>query len=151
MRTRGTRLLIFFSLYSRRSFLLISLAFENPVEGRTKIWQLYNLILTLFGLIFRRIYIYICYFFRLYMKRYPFTIVQWQFSKRRLVFEFNAPTWHTNLKRKILNIWSRVPKRIQNKLVSSSAHSFNLMRFAALVIIFSISTCNYPIVVWSCD
>ena len=32
---------------------------SNPVEGRTKIWQLYNLILTLFGLIFRRIYIYI--------------------------------------------------------------------------------------------
>jgi hypothetical protein len=49
---------------------------------------------------------------------------------------------------------SLVPKRIQIKLVrvSSSAHSFNLMRFAALVIIFSISTpCNYPIVVWSCD
>ena len=32
MRTRGTRLLIFFSLYSRRSFLLISLAFENPLS-----------------------------------------------------------------------------------------------------------------------
>ena len=32
---------------------------SNPVEGRTKIWQLKNLILTLFGLIFRRIYIYI--------------------------------------------------------------------------------------------
>jgi len=31
---------------------------SNPVEGRTKIWQLKNLILTLFGLIFRRIYIY---------------------------------------------------------------------------------------------
>ena len=30
---------------------------SNPVEGRTKIWQLQNLILTLFGLIFRRIYI----------------------------------------------------------------------------------------------
>jgi hypothetical protein len=30
----------------------------NPVEGRTKIWQLKNLILPLFGLIFRRIYIY---------------------------------------------------------------------------------------------
>jgi hypothetical protein len=47
-----------------------------------------------------------------------------------------------------------VPKRIQIKLVrvASSAHSFNLMRFAALVIIFSISTpSNYPIVVWSCD
>ena len=47
-----------------------------------------------------------------------------------------------------------MPKRIQIKLVrvASSAHSFNLMRFAALVIIFSISTlCNYPIVVWSCD
>ena len=29
MRTRGTRLLIFVSLYSRRSFLLISLAFES--------------------------------------------------------------------------------------------------------------------------
>jgi hypothetical protein len=30
--------------------------------------------------------------------------------------------------------------------------TFNLMRFATLVIIFSISTpCNYPIVVWSCD
>jgi hypothetical protein len=42
----------------------------------------------------------------------------------------------------ILNIWSLVPKRIQIKLVrvASSAHSFNLMRFAALVIIFSIST-----------
>ena len=49
----------------------------------------------------------------------------------------------------ILNIWSLVPKRIQIKLVrvTSSAHSFNLMRFAALVIIFSISTpCSYPIV-----
>jgi hypothetical protein len=32
---------------------------SNPVEGRTKIWQLKNQILTLFGLIFRRIYIYI--------------------------------------------------------------------------------------------
>ena len=32
MRTRGTRLLIFFSLYSRRSFLSISLAFENPLS-----------------------------------------------------------------------------------------------------------------------
>jgi hypothetical protein len=31
VRTRGTRLLIFFSLYSR-SFLLISLAFENPLS-----------------------------------------------------------------------------------------------------------------------
>jgi hypothetical protein len=31
---------------------------SNPVEGRTNMWQLYNLILTLFGLIFRRIYIY---------------------------------------------------------------------------------------------
>ena len=29
---------------------------SNPVEGRTKIVQLKNLILTLFGLIFRRIY-----------------------------------------------------------------------------------------------
>ena len=29
---------------------------SNPVEGRTKIWQLKNLILALFGLIFRRIY-----------------------------------------------------------------------------------------------
>ena len=29
---------------------------SNPVEGRTKIWQLQNLILTLFGLIFRRIF-----------------------------------------------------------------------------------------------
>ena len=32
MRTRGTRLLIFFSLYFSRSFLLISLAFENPLS-----------------------------------------------------------------------------------------------------------------------
>ena len=32
---------------------------SNPVEGRTKIWQLKNLILTLFGLIFRHIYLYI--------------------------------------------------------------------------------------------
>ena len=32
---------------------------SNPVEGRTNILQLNNLILTLFGLIFRRIYIYI--------------------------------------------------------------------------------------------
>ena len=32
---------------------------SNSVEGRTKIWQLNNLILTLFGLIFRHIYIYI--------------------------------------------------------------------------------------------
>jgi hypothetical protein len=32
VRTRGTCLLIFFSLYSRRSFLLISLAFENPLS-----------------------------------------------------------------------------------------------------------------------
>ena len=31
----------------------------NPVEGRTKICQLKDLILTLFGLIYRRIYIYI--------------------------------------------------------------------------------------------
>ena len=31
----------------------------NPVEGRTKICQLKDLILTLFGLISRRIYIYI--------------------------------------------------------------------------------------------
>jgi hypothetical protein len=39
-------------------------------------------------------------------------------------------------------IWSLVPKRIQIKLVrvASSAHSFNLMHFAALMIIFSIST-----------
>ena len=29
---------------------------SNPVEWRTQIWQLKNLILTLFGLIFRRIY-----------------------------------------------------------------------------------------------
>jgi hypothetical protein len=28
---------------------------SNPVEGRTQIWQLKNLILTLFGLIFRLI------------------------------------------------------------------------------------------------
>ena len=33
---------------------------SNPFEGRTKIWQLKNLILTLFGLIFRHIYIYMC-------------------------------------------------------------------------------------------
>ena len=32
---------------------------SNPVEGRITIWQLSNLILTLFGLIFRRIYIYL--------------------------------------------------------------------------------------------
>ena len=32
---------------------------SNHVEGRTKIWQLKNLILTLFGLIFRCIYIYV--------------------------------------------------------------------------------------------
>ena len=32
---------------------------SNPVEGRTNILHLNNLILTLFGLIFRRIYIYI--------------------------------------------------------------------------------------------
>jgi len=31
---------------------------SNPVEGRTKIWQLKNLILTLFGL-FSDVYIYI--------------------------------------------------------------------------------------------
>jgi hypothetical protein len=30
---------------------------SNSVEGRTTIWQLKNLILTLFGLIFRRIYV----------------------------------------------------------------------------------------------
>jgi hypothetical protein len=30
---------------------------SNPVEGRTKIWQLKELILTLFGLFFRRIYL----------------------------------------------------------------------------------------------
>ena len=33
---------------------------SNPVEVRTKIWQLKDLILKLFGLIFRRIYIYMC-------------------------------------------------------------------------------------------
>ena len=33
---------------------------SNPVDGRTKICQLKDLILTLFGLIFRRIYIYEC-------------------------------------------------------------------------------------------
>ena len=33
---------------------------SNPVEGRTTICQLKDPILTLFGLIFRRIYIYIC-------------------------------------------------------------------------------------------
>jgi hypothetical protein len=32
---------------------------SNPVKGRTKIWQLKDPILTLFGLIFRCIYIYI--------------------------------------------------------------------------------------------
>jgi hypothetical protein len=32
VRTKGTRLLIFFSLYTRRLFLLISLAFENPLS-----------------------------------------------------------------------------------------------------------------------
>ena len=32
---------------------------SNPVEGKTNICQLKDLILTLFGLIFRRIYIYI--------------------------------------------------------------------------------------------
>ena len=32
---------------------------SNPVEGRTKHCQLKDLILTLYGLIFRRIYIYI--------------------------------------------------------------------------------------------
>ena len=32
---------------------------SNPVEGRTKNWQLKDLILTLLGLIFRRTYIYI--------------------------------------------------------------------------------------------
>jgi hypothetical protein len=32
VRPRGTRFFIFFSLYSRRSFLLISLAFENPLS-----------------------------------------------------------------------------------------------------------------------
>jgi hypothetical protein len=37
----------------------VSIMSSNPVEGRTKHWQLKNLILTLFGLIFRRIYIYI--------------------------------------------------------------------------------------------
>ena len=37
---------------------------SNPVEGRTKIWQLEDLILTLFGLIFRRIEIdYVRYIF----------------------------------------------------------------------------------------
>ena len=37
---------------------------SNSVEGRTKICQLKDLILTLFGLIFRRIYIYIYIFVR---------------------------------------------------------------------------------------
>jgi hypothetical protein len=32
---------------------------SNPVEGRTKIRQLKDLIITLFALIFRRLYIYI--------------------------------------------------------------------------------------------
>ena len=39
---------------------------SNPVEGRTQILQLNNIILTLFGLIFRHIYIYMsctCYSF----------------------------------------------------------------------------------------
>jgi hypothetical protein len=39
---------------------------SNPVKGRTKIWQLKNLILTLFGLIFRRIYILFLKFVKLY-------------------------------------------------------------------------------------
>ena len=43
---------------------------SNPVEGRTKIWQLKNLILTLFGLIFRRIYIYIYNVYIKYQKSF---------------------------------------------------------------------------------
>jgi hypothetical protein len=44
---------------------------SNPVEGRTKIWQLKNLITTLFGLIFRRIYIYLVI---TYLKHHTYNI-----------------------------------------------------------------------------
>jgi hypothetical protein len=53
---------------------------------------------------------------------------------------------------KLSNLSLRVASYPSQWFKLNSAHSFNLMRFAALVIIFSISTlCNYPIVVWSCD
>jgi hypothetical protein len=50
-------LVLFFLLRSGcgREMQCINGVGSNPVEGRTKIWQLYNLILTLFGLIFRLI------------------------------------------------------------------------------------------------
>jgi hypothetical protein len=41
----------------RLVLLCINGVSSNPVEGRTKIWQLKDLILTLFGLFFRHIYL----------------------------------------------------------------------------------------------
>jgi hypothetical protein len=43
---------------------------SNPVEGRTKIYHLKDLILTLFGLIFRRIYMFGLIFRRIYIYIY---------------------------------------------------------------------------------
>jgi hypothetical protein len=48
---------------------------SNPVEGRTKLCQIKDLILTLFGLIFRRIYIYVYIYIRIYNHVYVFESV----------------------------------------------------------------------------
>jgi hypothetical protein len=60
--------LICFPQYKAKRLVLqcINSVSSNPVEGRTKIYQLKDLILTLFGLIFRRIYAYTCVYWFYY-------------------------------------------------------------------------------------
>ena len=48
---------LYYDVYDIYIYIYINGVSSNPVEGRTKIWQLKNLIPTLFGLIFRRMYI----------------------------------------------------------------------------------------------
>ena len=60
---------------------------SNPVVGRIKIWQLKNLILTLFGLIFRRIYIYIYTYLVQKRKENKLNIsMLTTFSRKRLIY-----------------------------------------------------------------
>ena len=84
-------------------YICINGVSSNPVEGRTTIWQLWNLILTLFGLIFRRIYV-------------------WKLNQT--VLELNL--WiFSNLFSSLDGIWTHTIDTLQHQsliLMSSSLH-----------------------------
>ena len=72
----------------------------NPVEGRTKLCQLKDLILILFGLIYRRIYIYI----------YGVDVVEWSRA-----LDVRLSEWCCS----VSMVWVQISSREEQKFDSS--------------------------------